>query len=591
MERSLELFKIVAFGTSFDPCKPRRRENKLKNAKRNKKKKFEELNASQNGGIEEKRRQEKEISSSDSSDSSSDEEEGTDKEKTEKPVKKKEKKRLSAMQLIKIRKEEVTHFRRVNKIYVVGDDVPDPMEAFDQLISDYDVSPLLLENIMKLNYSKPTPIQMQAVPLMIHNRQLLACAPTGSGKTAAFLIPLIHNLKGPVKGGIRAVVLAPTRELAKQIHSFCIKLSEGTGLRSLIIEDVNSVKERPKYLKKHDILISTPNRLIYLLQNDPPVISLNKVQWLVVDECDKLFETGEKGFRDQLATIYNACDSAELKRAMYSATFSHEVEEWCKLNLDSLVCVAVGSKNTAVETIKQELKFTGSEGGKLVALKDILKGGFMPPALIFVQSKERAKELYSEVVYYCQRVGVIHADLPQDERDSVVEKFESSKIWVLICTELMARGIDFKGVNLVINYDFPATAIAYIHRIGRTGRAGEEGKAITFFTTDDVENLKSIAQVIKNAGCEVPSYIMSLKTKKKKKNDIVRPIKREKISTSTAYDIGKVGKKRDNKTFLKRKGENEPSREKKKSKKTDNSDAHSTKSSMKKKKKKLKPVD
>ncbi|XP_054721162.1 probable ATP-dependent RNA helicase DDX52 [Uloborus diversus] len=458
---------------------------------------------------------------------------------------KREKKRLSAMHQFKIRQEEVRHLRRVHKIYVEGSDIPDPLEKFEQLTVDFNVMPCVLENIQKMGYTTPTAIQMQAIPLMLHNRQILACAPTGSGKTAAFLIPLIHNLKGPEKGGLRAVVIAPTRELAKQIHSFAVRLSEGTELRTLIIDDVNATKENPKIFKKHDILISTPNRLIYLLKNDPPLINLNRVQWLIVDECDKLFEVGKQGFRDQLAVIYNACDSAALKRAMFSATFSYEVEEWCKLTLDSLVSVSIGTRNTAVETIKQELVFVGCEGGKLLALRNLINEGFMPPMMVFVQSRERARELFSELVYDNIKVKVIHSEMKQAERDTVVQQFIDGKTWILICTELMGRGIDFKGVNIVINYDFPPTAISYIHRIGRTGRAGEEGRAITYFTSDDLPNLRSIAQVMKNAGCEVPDYIMKLKkAPKKNKGEIVRPIKREKISNVPSYQLQKEAKKR-----------------------------------------------
>ncbi|XP_055942549.1 probable ATP-dependent RNA helicase DDX52 [Argiope bruennichi] len=536
-----ELFSQLAFGTTLDPKKPRKRKNKLKNYKRNKRRRFEESQKEEEENVSDKN-----ISSDDSSsDLSEDSDPESSAEVPQKPKKKAKKKRLSTMQLFKIRKEEVTHFRRVHKIYVTGEDIPDPMESFNQLVADYGVSSTILDNIKNLGYSNPTPIQMQSIPLMMHNRQILACAPTGSGKTAAFLIPLIHNLKGPEKGGIRAVILAPTRELVKQTYSFCVKLSEGTNLRPLIIENVNDVKDRPKFLRKHDILISTPNRLIYLLKNDPPSIKLNKVQWLIVDECDKLFETGkeEKSFRDQLAFIYNACDSSFLKRAMFSATYRHEVEEWCKLNLDSLVCVSIGTKNTAVESVKQELLFTGWESGKLLAIKNFLQEGFTPPCLIFVQSKERAKELYSEIAYLYSKVDVIHSDLTQEQRDKVMQNFIDGKVWILICTELMGRGMDFQDVQVVINYDFPITAIEYIHRIGRTGRAGKTGRAITYFTTDDVDNLKNIAQVIKNAGCEVPEYIMSLKSKKKK-NEFQRPIKRQKISTVTTCDLQKKSKKR-----------------------------------------------
>ncbi|GFY39112.1 probable ATP-dependent RNA helicase DDX52 [Trichonephila inaurata madagascariensis] len=528
-----ELFTQIAFGTPFDPKKVKKIKNE--NSRRNKRKRLKETQNEQTDYHFSKKRNSKH----ESSDSSEDSEIEANSEAPKIAVKKKEKKRLSAMQLFKIRKEEVAHFRKVNRIYLTGEDVPDPIEEFNQLVTDYGVDDTILHNIYNLGYSKPTPIQMQALPLMLHNRQILASAPTGSGKTAAFLVPLIHSLKTHEEGGLRAVIIAPTRELVKQIHSFCLKLSEGTSVRSVVIENVKEIEKNPKFLEEHDILISTPNRLIYMLKNDPPIVTIKNVQWLIVDECDKLFETGKEGtsFRDQLAFIYNACDSSNLKRALFSATFSQEVETWCKLYLDSLVCVSIGAKNSAVQSVKQELLFVGCEGGKLFALRNSFQEGFMPPCLIFVQSKERAKELYSEIVYTQQRVGVIHADLSQEERDKVVKNFTDGKIWTLICTELMGRGIDFKDVKLVINYDFPPSGIAYIHRIGRTGRAGATGRAITYFTSDDVENLKTIAQVIKDAGCEVPSYIMNLKTKKKRRTEFNRPIKREKITTASTYDV------------------------------------------------------
>ncbi|PSN41807.1 hypothetical protein C0J52_07846 [Blattella germanica] len=252
--------------------------------------------------------------------------------------------------------------------------------------------------------------------------QILACAPTGSGKTAAFLIPVIHHLRRPKKLGFRAVIVSPTRELASQTFRECVRLSEGTGLRCHIISKANQAANKfgPQSSQRFDILVTTPNRLVYLLQQDPPVLSLKNVEWLIVDESDKLFEAGPKGFRDQLAEIYKACDSENVKRAMFSATYT-----------------------------------------------------------------------------------------------------------------LMGRGIDFKGVSLVINYDFPPSTISYIHRIGRTGRAGRRGKAITFFTEDDTVNLRSIAHVLRESGCEVPDYLLTMKKASKRDRQQLerRAPQRESIST------------------------------------------------------------
>ncbi|XP_060703871.1 probable ATP-dependent RNA helicase DDX52 [Hemiscyllium ocellatum] len=452
----------------------------------------------------------------------------------------------SAEKLEHQRREKINQLRRKHRIHVDGTDVPEPVATFEQLLQEYNVHPKIIQNIQKAGFQSPTPIQMQAIPVMLHNREILACAPTGSGKTLAFCIPLLTCLKQPMNKGFRALILSPTRELASQTHRELVKLSEGIGFRIHMINKAAEAAKKfgPKTSNKFDILVTTPNRLIYLLNQDPPALDLSRVEWLVVDESDKLFEDGKSGFRDQLAAIFLACTSHSVRRAMFSATFAFDVEQWCKLNLDNVISVSIGTRNTAVETVEQELLFVGTETGKLVAMRDLVKKGFSPPVLVFVQSIERAKELFHELIYEGINVEVIHAERTQQQRDNVVCSFRAGKIWVLICTALLARGIDFKGVNLVINYDFPTTAVEYIHRIGRTGRAGHRGKSITFFTEDDKPLLRSIANVIKQAGCPVPDYMMQInKLKSKQKKRLIKnPIKRADIKTTPKYFIEKAAR-------------------------------------------------
>ncbi|XP_056449512.1 probable ATP-dependent RNA helicase DDX52 isoform X1 [Gadus chalcogrammus] len=422
-------------------------------------------------------------------------------------------KRASLKRLKDLHNEKVNRIRNQNRIYVHGTDVPEPVCTFEELQTEYRLNPRILQNLQEAGLSSPTPIQMQAVPLMMHNREILACAPTGSGKTLAFCLPLLAHLKQPANQGFRAIIISPTRELASQTHRELVRLSDGLGFRVHIIDKASLAAKKygPQSSKKYDILVSTPNRLIYLLKEDPPGLDLTRVEWLVVDESDKLFEGGKRGFRDQLATLFLACSCPRVRRAFFSATCTSEVEQWCRLNLDNLVSVNVGQRNTAVESVEQELLFVGTENGKLLAVRDLIKKGFMPPMLVFVQSIDRARELFHELVYEGINVDVIHADRTQQQRDNVMKSFRSGDIWVLICTAILARGIDFKGVNLVLNYDFPTSAVEYIHRIGRTGRAGHTGKAVTFFTENDKPLLRSIANVIKQAGCPVPDYMMGLK--------------------------------------------------------------------------------
>ncbi|XP_034797917.3 probable ATP-dependent RNA helicase DDX52 isoform X2 [Pan paniscus] len=444
--------------------------------------------------------------------------------------------KLTSGKLENLRKEKINFLRNKHKIHVQGTDLPDPIATFQQLDQEYKINSRLLQNVLDAGFQMPTPIQMQAIPVMLHGRELLASAPTGSGKTLAFSIPILMQLKQPANKGFRALIISPTRELASQIHRELIKISEGTGFRIHMIHKaaVAAKKFGPKSSKKFDILVTTPNRLIYLLKQDPPGIDLASVEWLVVDESDKLFEDGKTGFRDQLASIFLACTSHKVRRAMFSATFAYDVEQWCKLNLDNVISVSIGARNSAVETVEQELLFVGSETGKLLAMRELVKKGFNPPVLVFVQSIERAKELFHELIYEGINVDVIHAERTQQQRDNTVHSFRAGKIWVLICTALLARGIDFKGVNLVINYDFPTSSVEYIHRIGRTGRAGNKGKAITFFTEDDKPLLRSVANVIQQAGCPVPEYIKGFQKllSKQKKKMIKKPLERESISTT-----------------------------------------------------------
>ncbi|XP_059054467.1 DEAD box protein 52 homolog [Achroia grisella] len=454
----------------------------------------------------------------------------------EKKRKKKRKEQSEDLQK-KLELEEQNRFRNEYGIKVVGRHVPAALKQFSDLVPQYNVSQALVNTAIQCGYSEPTPVQRQTLPCMLEDRQILACAPTGSGKTAAFLLPILHTLGAP-QGGPRALILCPTRELAHQIYREALRLSASTELRCSVVRNMkeSKVKEREATIRKSDIVISTPNRLCYLLNQDNVSITLDKVRWLIIDEADKLFEGSAdqvSDFRQQLDQIMSCCGSKQRRVAMFSATHTPPVAKWTRRNLRGLVNITVGQRNAATNLVDQELLFCGNENGKLVAFRQLVQKGLKPPVLVFVQSKDRAKQLFKELIYDGINVDVIHADRTQAQRDNVVRSFRVGRIWVLICTELMGRGIDFRGVNLVINYDFPPSAIAYIHRIGRAGRAGQRGRAITFFTQDDVVNLRSIASVMKQSGCDVPEYMLKLKQDPNRRKKLMKKAPhRDKISTA-----------------------------------------------------------
>lgn len=411
--------------------------------------------------------------------------------------------------------------RKKYNIHVSGNNVASPLKSFTELSSVYGCESYLLHNFAELGFKEPTPIQRQAIPILLSGRECFACAPTGSGKTLAFVSPMLMKLKQASTEGVRAVILCPTRELAAQTTRECKKLAKG---KKIYIKLLTKKLIRNADLSKLpcDILISTPLRLSSAIKKRK--LDLSRVEYLVLDESDKLFELG---LLKQIDSVVKACSNPSIIRSLFSATLPDSVEELARTIMHDAIRVIIGRKNTASESIDQKLVFAGSEEGKLLALRQSFAERLIPPVLIFVQSKERAKELYEELKFDNIRVSVIHADLSETQRENVVDDFRAGKTWVLIATDVIARGMDFKGVNCVINYDFPDSSAAYIHRIGRSGRAGRTGEAITFYTEDDVPYLRNIANVMAASGCEVPSWIMALRKLRWKKH---RP-KRESILT------------------------------------------------------------
>ncbi|XP_057534540.1 DEAD-box ATP-dependent RNA helicase 57 [Amaranthus tricolor] len=402
--------------------------------------------------------------------------------------------------------------RKEHGIHISGSNVPSPLQSFEELSTRYGCKPYLLRNFAALGYKEPTPIQRQAIPVLLSGRECFASAPTGSGKTLAFICPILIKLKHGLKDGIRAVVLCHTRELAAQTTRNCKRLSQGKKFYiKLMTKELAKSADFSKL--PCDILVSTPSRLKFAIQKRR--LDLSRVQFLVLDESDNLFE---RGFMEEIDFIVKACSNPSIIRMLFSATLPDTVEQLARTIMHDAVRIIVGKKNTASPSVKQKLIFVGSEEGKFLALRQIFSESLNPPVLIFVQDVARAKQLYRELASTDIKVDVTYGDLPQEQRDNAINNFRAGKTWVLIACKVLDRGVDFKGLNCVINYDFPESASQYIHRIGRTGRAERAGEAITFYTELDVPYLRNIANVMLQSGCEVPSWIMSMAKGKWKKH-------------------------------------------------------------------------
>lgn len=439
---------------------------------------------------------------------------------------------------------EADKFRSINKSKVTGDDIPLPIGSFQDLVSRYNLDKKLLLNLIDNEFIEPTPIQCESIPITLEGRDLIACAPTGSGKTLAFVIPIVQSLLlKPVEKmhGIRALIISPTNELANQIYSELDVLTRGKKLNSAILSRqlASRLNNNLVSAKKYDILVSTPLRLIDLVKNGN--VDLSQVEQLVVDEADKLFE---QGFVEQTDAVLLHCTNANIRKSMFSATIPSGVEDMAHSIMRDPIRVIIGHKEAASSSIQQKLVYTGNEEGKLLAIRQMIhESEFKPPIIIFLQSITRAKALFHELLYDRLNVDVIHAERTPKQRDEVIKRFKNGDVWVLITTDVIARGVDFKGVNMVINYDVPQSAQAYVHRIGRTGRGGRTGRAVTFFTKEDTQAVKPIINVMKQSGC-TDGFSEWMKDMPKLSKDDKKRIKQHEIKRKQISTVPKVVKQK-----------------------------------------------
>jgi len=356
------------------------------------------------------------------------------------------------------------------------------------------LSPAILKAVLEQEYTTPTPIQAKAIPPVLQGHDIMASAQTGTGKTAGFTLPLLHKLaEGPRAGAnhCRALILTPTRELAAQVHASIETYGKYLNVRSTVV--FGGVKINPQMLKLRggvEILVATPGRLLDLHQQN--AIRFDQVSTLVLDEADRMLDMG---FINDIRKILAKLPK-QRQNLLFSATFSPEIQQLAKGLLNAPVEVSVAPMNTATETVEQNL-YIVDKGRKTELLKHLIKSNGWYQALVFSRTKHGANKLVKQLEDDGIHAAAIHGNKSQSHRTKVLESFKDGKLQILVATDIAARGIDIDQLPQVVNYDLPQVPEDYVHRIGRTGRAGANGHAISLVCAEENRMLRDIERLLK----------------------------------------------------------------------------------------------
>ncbi|KAF5178262.1 Atp-dependent rna helicase ddx3y [Thalictrum thalictroides] len=398
-----------------------------------------------------------------------------------------------------------------------GDNVPPPVNTF----ADIDLGDALNENIRRCKYVKPTPVQRHAIPISLAGRDLMACAQTGSGKTAAFCFPIISGIMtGQIAQRPRgartvfplALILSPTRELSCQIHEEAKKFSYQTGVRVVVAYGGAPINQQLRDLERGvDILVATPGRLVDLLERAR--VSLQMVRYLALDEADRMLDMG---FEPQIRKIVEQMDMPPpgvRQTMLFSATFPKEIQRLASDFLSKYIFLAVGRVGSSTDLIVQRVEFV-NESDKRSHLMDLLHAqrengthGKQSLTLVFVETKKGADSLEHWLCMNGFPATTIHGDRTQQEREYALRSFKSGTTPILVATDVAARGLDIPHVAHVVNFDLPNDIDDYVHRIGRTGRAGKSGLATAFFNESNSNMARSLAELMQESNQEVPDWL------------------------------------------------------------------------------------
>jgi superfamily II DNA/RNA helicase len=363
--------------------------------------------------------------------------------------------------------------------------------------SSLELDPLIQRALTEQGYAEPTPIQAQAIPHVLAGRDLMAMAQTGTGKTAAFTLPMLQRLlphastsTSPARHPIRALILAPTRELAIQVSESVTAYSRHVPLRSTVVYGGTDIKaQKPALMKGVEILVATPGRLLDHVESRN--LQLNQVQMLILDEADRMLDMG---FMPDLKRIL-ALLPRQRQTLLFSATFSDDIKKLAQDFLNNPVTVETARRNAAGENIKQSVRMAG-ERDKFHAMVDFIREREVKQVLIFTRTKLAAAHVSRQLEKSGVAADAIHGDKSQQERIKALDAFKVGTVMALVATDVAARGLDIDQLPLVINYELPTHAEDYVHRIGRTGRAGASGEAVSFVDEDDTKRLADIEKLL-----------------------------------------------------------------------------------------------
>lgn len=347
----------------------------------------------------------------------------------------------------------------------------------------------LLEAVRTLGFTQPTPIQEKAIPLLLDGRDVIGSAQTGTGKTAAFGLPILQHLADPLPAP-RALILEPTRELAVQTGDMLDKLSQFTKLRNIVVYGgVGYERQREAFRRGVDIVVATPGRLLDHLGQR--AVSLKQVRHLVLDEADRMLDMG---FMPDVKRIVAECPR-QRQTALFSATVPPEIETLIRWAMHDPVTVSIGQRRSPAETVKHVL-YPVAESQKDELVLALLEAVHWESVIVFCRTRRGADRVLRLLKASHHKAAVIHSDRTQRERQQALDGFREGRYEVLVATDIAARGLDIADVTHVINYDVPDHPEDYVHRIGRTGRAQATGDALTVMLTEDAPRVEAVERFI-----------------------------------------------------------------------------------------------